>query len=182
MLANLAAALNDVSLFECRETAPAIAPDRLVEREHRGAGPAVESPLVGVFVPLATSGTRSRPNAPPRGRTRAMDFNAAVRSRGLVSDCRTPYGAITAEKDLLRNGSARMSPRTSLVEREAFVERASICAERSIPMMSMPARASGTVTRPVPDPSSSTGPPVFAATRRQNPTSRRPSVRAFSQS
>src|SRR4029453_16905290 len=52
VLANLAAALNDVSLFECRETAPAIAPDRLVEREHRGAGPAVESPLVGVFLPV----------------------------------------------------------------------------------------------------------------------------------
>ena len=44
------------------------------------------------------------------------------------------------------------------------------------------ARASGSEIRPVPQPSSSARPPRLSATRRQNGTSTRPSVRAFSQS
>jgi len=60
--------------------------------------------------------------------------------------------------------------------------RSSIGAERSMPTTSTPARASGTVTRPVPQPSSSTTPSAWRAILCQNGTSRRPSVCAFSQS
>ncbi len=79
-----------------------------------------------------------------------------------------------------------MSPRTSAARcparRRRFRPRASISAERSIPMTSTPARATGTVIRPVPHPSSSTRPFCAAASRCQNATSRRATVRAFSQS
>ena len=51
-----------------------------------------------------------------------------------------------------------------------------------MPTTAVPARAIGSITRPVPHPSSSTGPSAAAATRFQNGTSLRAMVRAFSQS
>ena len=51
-----------------------------------------------------------------------------------------------------------------------------------MPTIDTPAFASGSSTRPVPHPSSSVRPPARRATPRQKATSRRPTVRAFSQS
>ena len=51
-----------------------------------------------------------------------------------------------------------------------------------MPTTGTPARPSGTAMRPVPHPSSSTGAATRFARSRQNGTSRRPIVRAFSQS
>ena len=81
-----------------------------------------------------------------------------------------------------------MSPRTIDAEtgvrsrRRRVRARASIGSERSMPTMDTPAFANGSSTRPVPHPSSSVRPPARRATPRQKATSRRPTVRAFSQS
>ncbi len=52
------------------------------------------------------------PNVPPGATTRATEASVAVKSRGLISDCRMPYGAMTEGNDPSPNGSARMSART----------------------------------------------------------------------
>ena len=90
--------------------------------------------------------------------------------------------------DAVGNGSARMSPLTNRTFRSSRPRLtrcralASIGVERSIPTTGTPARPSGTAIRPVPHPSSSTGAATRFASSRQNGTSRRPIVRAFSQS
>ena len=71
----------------------------------------------------------------------------------------------------------------SLARRSLVFPRSNIGPERSMPTTSAaPVLARGTVTRPVPHPSSSTRPPRAVTTRCQNATSLRPNVRAFSQS
>ena len=100
-----------------------------------------------------------------------------------------PYGAITSrQRHRLRNGSARISPlrihawSPSRARRIRARSLASIASERSTPTNRSTTLATGTDRRPVPQPSSSTGPPARCAKSVQNRTSRRPTVRAFSQS
>ena len=88
----------------------------------------------------------------------------------------------------LSNGRNLMSPRISRtlsVSRARLTRvraRVSIWLERSMPTRGTPALPSGNEMRPVPQPSSRTGPPQCSARFRQKGTSRLPSVRAFSQS
>ncbi len=99
-----------------------------------------------------------------------------------------PYGAATRPKLAAGSGRNRTSPRTNCSDPSIFDRRsrfpalASMEAERSRPTTRAPALATGMATRPVPHPSSRTGPAAFAARRCQNRTSRRPIVWAFSQS
>ena len=105
----------------------------------------------------------------PLARTRAIEASAAVRSLGRTSDCRMPYGAITrpncrpAETAArgCRRGRAAPGPRAVRASAGA-ARRASIGAERSMPTMRAPLRATGTQIRPVPQPNSSTGPSTGA--------------------
>jgi hypothetical protein len=86
------------------------------------------------------------------------------------------------------NGRWRMSPRITetsptRARRIRLRPRASMASDRSMPTTwTAPVFASGTVTRPVPQPSSRTRPPRPVTSRCQNGMSRRPNVRAFSQS
>ena len=153
-------------------------------------------PRYGVH--FGKSGTRSAISWPPGLSTRAVSANARARSSSRTSDCRMPYGAITSATDAVAIGSERMSPRmsTGRAAGPSFFNRrramSSMGAERSIPMRGkdlgfrfrvLPAKTEPeVVTRPVPHPSSITGPDDAATTRRQNPRSRVPIVRAFSQS
>ena len=71
---------------------------------------------------------------------------------------------------------------TMVLERLQGTGRLTTKTAREMQVVGMAARASGIEMRPVPHPSSRTGPPACAASVRQKGTSRRPNVRAFSQS
>ena len=136
------------------------------------------------------SGTRSTPKMPPGASTRSTDASVAFRSDSLTSDWRMPYGAMTrSNRADARNGRNRMSPRNHDGRARADARVARACAhDRASPTIDRrrrsahPSRATGIVTRPVPQPSSSIGPFARSAIVFQNVTSRRSSVWAFSQS
>jgi hypothetical protein len=122
-------------------------------------------------------------NGPGRLKAAPTSDRVAAPIRVFVGAAfRRPWGEGDA------NGRYLMSPRTNCT-RPAMLDRftrararASIASDRSMPTSVTPARPSGNAMRPVPHPSSSTGPPTWIARLRQNGTSRLPSVRAFSQS
>ena len=139
---------------------------------------------------FGTSGTRSMPNVAPRASTRATESSVAVEialaSERLENAVRRQHHreAAPAKRQRAnvaaheRDGSRRRrSGSSGPGSRACEHRRRAIDADESTPPF-----ASGIEMRPVPQPSSSTRPRRRAATRRQNGTSRRPSVRAFSQS
>ena len=170
---------------------------RFDERQVRAArrrGPSSE-PCSRYSRQFGTSGTRSRPNSPP-GFEHACDRSRASPSspsRG-ASDCRMPYGASTIENSAGRNGSARISARIS---RTRGPTSPSLSAEAP-PRGARRAPASAPIDRrrratrrrapaaakcgPCRSRVRARAPLYWRATSRQNGTSWRPSVRAFSQS
>ena len=120
---------------------------------------------------FGTSGTRSIPKMPPRREHRATDVERRrqiARRRAATAGCRTARAPSRTAPGA--NGSARMSPRTRRSEfacdcagRRAARRRVAARVRASAPTdrcrrASTPARASGSETRPVPQPSSRTGP------------------------
>ena len=148
-----------------------ILPDRLDEREVRAAGRAARAAGRGC-------GTRasSARRAPGRGRTvpprleHARDRRRASPSRSRSREQRLQDAVGRdhhVERAARETAATRMSPRTSAdaaptsrraARAAARRARASIGADRSMPTSATPARASGSEMRPVPQPSSSTGP------------------------
>jgi hypothetical protein len=129
------------------------------------------------------------PKTPLRVSTRATLPRVEARSRSEVNDWSIPYGAMTSPNPgRVRNGNRRMSPRTNRApsltpaRRTLACRRRSIGSERSMPTSRAPDFKSGTDNRPVPHPNSRTAPDCRPASPRQNATSRRATVRAFSQS
>ena len=114
--------------------------------------------------------------------------SVAVRSRSRSSDCRMPYGARTIENAAGPNGSARMSARTSAgrrwTPRARPLQRARACArpgrasaaERSTPTSDTPARRAAARSGRCRSRARAPARPRATPRRRQNGTSRRPSV------
>ena len=122
-------------------------------------------------------------------RPNPVDSHGSLRAACRLADS---LRAGPSDSDVLAQGrgrrNSRISPRTSAADPAPFSrftrERArSSIAARPIDTDNVRAGArGGNVMRPVPQPSSRSGPFWAAARLRQNGTSRRPTVRAFSQS
>ena len=102
-----------------------------------------------------TARRASPPRRPHRGSRR--------RSRSLVSDCSMPYGAITRPNRFRRRkGSWRMSPRTQRRREPGPAQPLAGAGQHRQPIdrdrrCCAPVRDTGTVSRPVPHPSSRMG-------------------------
>ena len=184
----------DVLLIENREAARAILPDRLHERDARRAAPprSAESHLVAVLLPDRQVRHEIQTEDPARASARgATDASVAVQIGFADERLQNAVGRhhqIEARR-LPKRQRADIGPqpatrgpssRARLARRRAWREH----LRRAIDADDARARARDreSSTRPVPHPSSSTGPSARRAISCQKRTSRRSSVCAFSQS
>ena len=171
-------------LVEDGELPPTVLPDRFDEGQRTGplrsAPPSPQHSRFRYCCHAGRSGTRSIANVPPGLMTRATDCSVAARSASAGQGLQDPVrrhdererpGARTAAADVAADEAGAPPCFDRRRRRRA---RASIGADRSTPTRRTPVVATGSSTRPVPHPSSSTGPPARCASRVQNATSALP--------
>ena len=143
-----------------------------------------------VLGPARQIGRRSMPKMPPRFNTRAtltsVVAEIALASQRLQHAVRRHHesepgtGAERQAADVRRGRSG--PDRRARPALPSAAPAPSMASDRSMPTRRAPDLISGSASRPVPHPSSSTAPACWRARPFQNATSRLATVRAFSQS